>query len=138
MMNQLADDIDTSALPDAGAVRREGDRLRLRSRRRVAIAAAAAAIVTAAAGMTITRHDTRSEPEPVGRIDGWRVTRTLDVPGNGIAVYAGDSLWVVDNKDLETKPNGTPKGVLYQLDPESGKVLDRLPGVIGGWPSVGG
>jgi hypothetical protein len=48
------------------------------------------------------------------------------------------ALWVIDNKDTKLTPDGTaPAGEMYQIDPGSGDVLDRLPGAVGGWQSVG-
>jgi len=136
LMNQLADEIEPRALPSAGDIRSTGDRLRQRSRRRVAAAAAAAALVAVAATLAIARPDTPT-PAPTGPIDGWRVTRTVEVPGSGSIFYGDRSLWVVDNDDQGTDADGVPTGDLYQIDPESGEVLDRLPGAVGGWPSVG-
>jgi hypothetical protein len=137
LINQLADNAQTRALPDASEIRRNGDRLRRRTRRRGLIYAAAAAVVVAAATLAITQNLTRSAPEPAGRLGGWQVTRTIDVPGSGVIVYADNSVWVVDNKNLEVTADGTPAGELYQIDPESGEVLDRVPGAVGGWPTVG-
>ena len=139
-LNQLADDVDTRGLPDAQEIRRTGDRFRRQRRARISVATtvvAVVAIVTTAA--VVTRPWTRSAPEPVSPIDGWRVTRTLEIPGSGAMLYGADSLWVVDMKDGELAEDGTaPAGSLYQIDPASGEVLDRIPGAVGGWPSVGG
>jgi hypothetical protein len=137
LMNQLADDVDTHGMPDASEIRRTGDRARLSSRRRTVIAAAAAAAVAIAATVAISHDATRSAPKPVSRLDGWRVTDTIDVPGSGVITYADHSVWVVASETRQVTPDGVPAGELYQIDPESREVLDRVPGAVGGWPSVG-
>ncbi|HEX6921368.1 MAG TPA: hypothetical protein VF314_14185 [Actinomycetes bacterium] len=136
-MNQIADEVaDIRALPDPGQVRRAGDRLRVRSRRRAVVAAAGVLAVVAAAALT--HPVTRATHEPIGPIDGWRVARSLDVPGSGTIVYADGALWVVDMKSGKLTADGSaPAGEMYQIDPDSGDVLDRLPGAVGGWASVG-
>jgi hypothetical protein len=138
VMNQLADEaVAARVMPDPGQVRRTGDRLRQRSHRRAALAVAAAVVAVLAAGAIIYPGPQHSA-QPIGPIDGWRVTRTLHVPRSGSIVYAADAVWAIDNMNLELVANGTvPAGEMYQIDPDSGHVLDRLPGAVGGWPSVG-
>lgn len=139
LMNQLADDVDTRSLPDADQIRRTGDRFRHQRRARLSVGAAVVAVAAVLATVAIiTNPWTRSAPEPVSPIDGWRVTRTLEVPGSGSIIYGDDSLWVVDMKDGELAEDGTtPAGSLYQIDPGSGDILDRIPGAVGGWPNIG-
>ena len=138
VMNQLADEtIAARAMPEPGQVRHTGDRLRQRSHRRAALAVAAAVVAVLAAAAIIYPAPQHSA-QPIGPIDGWRVTRTLHVPGSGGIVYAADALWVIDNKNTELTADGTaPAGEMYQIDPGSGDVLDRLSGAVGGWQSVG-
>ncbi len=75
--------------------------------------------------------------EPVGSqriLDGWRLARTIRVPEHGTMIFADGSLWV------GSRPLGVfdePTGTTYQIDPASGKVLHRFPGVAGEWPAVG-
>jgi len=138
LLNRLADDTAVPPLPEPAEILRAGDRRRVRARRRVAVAAAAVAVLAVGTTAAITRFDDRSAPQSAHRIDGWRITRTIEVPGNGGTFYGDRSLWVVDNKNGELTDDGTaPAGELYQIDPESGDVLDRVPGAVGGWPSVG-
>jgi hypothetical protein len=48
------------------------------------------------------------------------------------------SLWVTDAKDAALNSAGTaPAGVMYEIDPATGDVVARIPGAVGGWPSVG-
>ena len=136
LMNELADDVDTRALPEPDQVRQVGDRLRRRHRNRLATAAAALAVALTAAAVAV--GDPRSAPEPAGPTGGLRVVRTVEVPGSGAAFVADGSLWVVDMAGGSLTADGTaPAGDLYQLDPESGQILDRIPGAVGGWPTVG-
>jgi hypothetical protein len=139
LMNQLADDVNTRLLPDADQVRRTGDRFRRRRLARLSVGGAVVAVAAVVSTVAIITHPwTRSAPEPVGPIDGWRVTRTVEVPGSGSIIYGDDSLWVVDMKDGELAEGGTtPAGSLYQIDPGSGDILDRIPGAVGGWPNIG-
>ncbi|HET6938253.1 MAG TPA: hypothetical protein VFI19_06600, partial [Nocardioides sp.] len=107
LMNEMADDVDTRALPEPDQVRRVGDRLRRRHRSRLAAGAAAVAVAVAATAVAVTTGDPRSDPSPVGPIDGWRVVRTVEVSGSG-AVFAGDgSLWVVDMAGGRLTADGT-------------------------------
>jgi hypothetical protein len=139
LMNDLADDIDTRALPEPDQVRGRGDSLRRRHRGRLAAGAAAVAVAVAVGATAFVTGDHRSAPQPAGPDGGLRVVRTVQVPGPG-AVFAGDgSLWVVDMAGGDLTADGTaPAGDLYELDPESGRILDRIPGAVGGWPAVGG
>ena len=134
-MNQLAEDVDARALPEPGQIRHAGDRLRVTRRRRIVVGAAVA-VVAVMATATLTRGGARSAPEPAGGIGDWRVSRTVSVPGEGIALYGDHSLWVtaVERANAGGK---VPTGTLEQIDPGSGEVLDRIPGAVGGWPSVG-
>lgn len=134
-MNKLAEDVDARALPEPGQIRHVGDRLRVTRRRRIAVGAAVAVVVVAATA-TLARGGAPSAPEPAGGIGDWRVTRTLSVPGEGIVLYGDHSLWVTAVESVNT--GGTVStGTLDQIDPGSGEVLDRIPGAVGGWPSVG-
>jgi streptogramin lyase len=86
----------------------------------------------------ITAGLDRSAPQPVGPVGEWRVLRTVPVPGSGTVVLAEDSLWVVDTKGGELTADGSaPAGNLYRLDPTSGRIVDRIPGAVGGWPAIG-
>jgi streptogramin lyase len=60
----------------------------------------------------------------------------VSVPGEGVALYGDHSLWVTAVEGANAGGN-VSTGTLDQIDPGSGEVLDRIPGVIGGWPSVG-
>jgi len=58
--------------------------------------------------------------------------------------YGGGSLWIVSKPKwgLTREPNelnadGTPVGSLFEVDPESGEVLARVPGAVGGFPTTG-
>jgi hypothetical protein len=139
LMNQLADDVDARALPEPEQVRGAGDVRRRRHRNRLAAGAAALAVVVAATAVAVTAGDPRSAPEPASPIKGWRVVRTSEVPGSGSAIVGDGSLWVVNMAAHRLTEDGkAPAGDLYRLDPESGDVLDRIPGGVGGWPAVGG
>jgi hypothetical protein len=139
LMNELADDVDTRTLPEPDQVRGIGDRLRRRHRSRLAAGAAAVAVAVAATAVAVTAGDPRSAPEPAGPPGGLKVVRTVEVPGSGAAFVGAGSLWVVDMAGGDLTEDGTaPAGDLYELDPESGQVLDRIPGAVGGWPAVGG
>ena len=139
LMNELADDVDTKVLPDPGHVRGVGDSLRRRHRSRLAAGAAALAVAVAVTAVAVTAGNPRSAPPPVGPVEGWRVVRTVEVPGSGAAQVGDGSLWVVDMAGRRLNAAGTaPAGDLYQLDPDSGDILDRIPGAVGGWPVVGG
>lgn len=136
-LDLLADDLDLPTLPEPGAIVRAGDRRRARNRRRVMVAVAAA--IAAVLAMAINTVDQRSALQPANEEGGWRVTRTIAVPGSGVIAYADGSLWVGDDRHGTLTPDGmAPAGILYQVDPASGRVLDRVPGVVGGWTSVGG
>lgn len=138
LMNQLADDADTRLLPTPDEIRRTGDTMRGRRRARFAVGAAVLAVTVVVTAVAIATHPfVRSAPEPGGPIDGRRVIRTLEVPGSGDVFYGADSLWVIDNGDQELTQEGTPAGDLYQIDPGSGEVRDRISGAVGGWPNVG-
>jgi hypothetical protein len=139
LMNQLADDVDTRVLPEPDQVRGVGDGLRRRHRNRLATGAAALAVAVALTAAAVTMGDPRSAPEPAGPTGGLRILRTVDVPGSGAAFVGAGSLWVVDMAGGDLTEDGTtPAGALYELDPESGQVRDRIPGAVGGWPAVGG
>jgi len=139
LMNELADDVDTRALPEPEQVRGLGDRLRRRRRGRLAAGAAALAVAVAATAVAVTGGNLRSAPEPTGPVTGWRVVRSVEVPGSGSAIVGDGSLWVVNMAAHRlTEDGAAPAGDLYQLDPGSGDILDRIPGGVGGWPSVGG
>lgn len=139
LLNQLADDVDTRSLPDADQIRRTGDRFRRQRLARLSVGAAVVAVVAVVATVAVVTNPwTRSAPEPVSPIDGWRVTRTLDVPGSGAIIFGDDSLWVVDMEEGELAEDGTsPAGSLLEVDPGSGDILDRIPGAVGGWPNIG-
>lgn len=139
LMNQLADDVDTRSLPAAEQIRRSGNSLRRQRRARLSIAAAVVVVVGLVTTVAIIQHPwTRTVPEPASPIHGWRISRILGVPGSGATVYGGGSLWAVDMKDGQLTGDGTsPAGSLYQIDPASGHVLDRIPGAVGGWPNIG-
>jgi glutamine cyclotransferase len=139
LMNELADDVDTRALPEPDQVRGIGDRLRRRHRSRLAAGVAAVAVAVAAIAVAVTAREPRSAPEPAIPAGGLKVVRTVDVPGSGAAFVGAGSLWVVDMAGGSLTDDGTaPTGDLYELDPESGQILDRIPGAVGGWPAVGG
>ena len=55
-----------------------------------ALAVAAAVVAVLAAGAIIIA-DLEHSAQPIGPIDGWRVARTLHVPGSGGIVYAADA-----------------------------------------------
>ena len=137
MLNRMADETVVPPMPEPAVILRGGDRLRARARRRVVVGAAALAMVAVAAVATMNRVADRSTPQPAHRIDGWSVTRTIDAPGNGIIVYADDSLWVVDGRNGQLTEDGVLAGEMYQIDPATGGVLDRIPAAVGGWVSVG-
>jgi hypothetical protein len=138
-MNQVADDVDARTLPEPEQVRGAGDVLRRRRRNRLAAGAAALAVAVAATAVAVTAGDLRSAPEPASPVKGWQVVRIVDVPGSGAAIVGDDSLWVVDMADGRLAQDGAaPAGDLYQLDPESGVIRDRIPEGVGGWPAVGG
>jgi len=139
LMNELADDVDTRSMPDPDRVRRIGDEVRRRHHSRLAVGAAVVVAVAVSAAAALAARDPRSAPEPVRPVEGVRVVRTVDIPGSGAAFVGDGSLWVVDMAGGRLTDDGTaPAGDLYQLDPESGEVLDRIPGAVGGWPAVGG
>lgn len=139
LMNQLTDDLDPRALPDPDQIRRTGERFRRQRRTRISVGAAVVAVAAVVVSVALVSNPRPgTAPEPVGPLDGWRVSRTLDIPGSGAIVVGHGSLWVVDMKNGElTKDGTTPVGSLYQVDPGSGAVLDRVPGAVGGWPTVG-
>ncbi|GAB3778243.1 NHL repeat-containing protein [Nocardioides ungokensis] len=138
LMTQLTDDVDTRLLPTPEDIRRTGDTLRRQRRARFTVGATVLAVMAVVTSVAIVTHPfARSGPEPGGPIDGWRVIRTLEIPGSGDAFYGDSSLWVIDNRNQELTEDGTPSGDLYQIDPRSGVVLDRIPGAVGGWPNVG-
>lgn len=136
-MNQLAEGIDTPVLPPAADIRRAGDRYRSQRRVRFTVGTAVLAVLAVLTTVAILTHPLAgSEVEPAGPL-GWRVVRTLEVPGSGEVFYGASSVWVLDNRDQSLGKDGAPAGDLYQLDPTSGVVRDRIPGAVGGWPSVG-
>ena len=137
LMNELADDADSRVLPTPAEIRRTGDiARRQRQVRTAAWGAILVVVVVVAAAQVIVRPFAKSTPEPIGPIAGRSVVRTLNIPGSG-AVFTGDgSVWAVDDGDQQLAAGGDPAGELYQLDPSSGAVLDRIPGAIGGWPQV--
>lgn len=139
-LNQLADAADPRLLPDAEEIRRTGDRIRRRRRARLSVTAAALAVLAVVATLALTSLPSgRPAPQPARTIDGWRLTRTLQVPGTGAAIFGAGSVWVVDIQRGELMQDGrTPAGSLYQIDPATGAVLDRLRGAAGGWPTIGG
>jgi outer membrane protein assembly factor BamB len=95
------------------------------------------AVVVTAVG--VTAGDLRSTPEPAAPVQGWRVVRSVEVPGSGSAIVGDGSLWVVNQAAHRLTADGTaPAGDLYELDPTSGDIRDRIPGGVGGWPAVGG
>jgi hypothetical protein len=139
-MNQLADAADLRLLPDAEDIRRTGDGIRRRRRTRLSVGAAALAVLAVVATLAITSMPaSRPAPQPAGTIDGWFLARTLTVPGTGATVTGAGSVWVVDMQRGELMQDGrTPAGSLYQVDPATGEVLDRVTGAVGGWPTIGG
>src|SRR5690349_21326806 len=119
-MNDLADDVDTRALPEPEHVRGLGDRLRRRQRGRLAAGAAALAVAVAATAVAVTGGNLRSAPEPTPPVTGWRVVRAVEVPGSGSAIVGDGSLWVVNMAAHRLTEDGTaPAGDLYQVDPGS-------------------
>ena len=136
VLNQLADDTDPRTLPEPAEVRRVGDHLRVKARRWAAAVGVAALVLGAGIVAAVERVDS-SAPQPANGIDGWSVTRTLHVPDNGSMFYGDGSLWVVNQANRELTDDGVPAGELYQIDPTSGEVLDRVPEAIGGYASVG-
>jgi outer membrane protein assembly factor BamB len=133
-LDRLADDLDLPALPEPGVIVAAGDRRRARHRRRIVLAAAAAIAAVLALALNRVDHGVALQPAHDG---GWRVTRTIAVPGSGVVVYAGGSLWVGDSRHETMAADGmSPAGVLYQVDPVSGSVAAPIPGVVGGWRSV--
>ncbi|HEX5088865.1 MAG TPA: hypothetical protein VFV89_13730 [Nocardioides sp.] len=139
LMNELAGDVGTQALPEPDEVRGVGDRLRRRQRNRLAAGAAALVVAAAATAVAVTGGGLRSAPEPVGPAEGWRVVRAVEVPGSGSAIVGDGSLWVVNMAAHRLTDDGSaPAGDLYQLDPESGDIVARIPEGVGGWPAVGG
>jgi outer membrane protein assembly factor BamB len=140
-MNQLADDLDTSLMPDAGEIRRLGDGFRQRSRqrrRRLGLATVAAGIAVVATVTAVVRAGERPSIQPARTVDGLQVARTIPIPHAGSILYAEGSVWVVDENHRELNVDQAPAGELYQIDPETGDVLDRIPEGVGGWPSAGG
>jgi sugar lactone lactonase YvrE len=138
-MNQLADDVDLSLMPEAGDIRRLGDGYRQQSRqrrRRVGLATVAAGIAVVATVTAVVRAEDRSNIQPAGPLG--LQARTFTIPNAGSIVYAQGSVWVVDEHDRELDVNQAPAGELYQIDPDTGGVLDRIPEGVGGWPSTGG
>ena len=138
-LNDLVDDVDPRNLPRPDVIRRRGDRLRWQRRARVSAGAVALALVVVLTAITVMAvHRPSGTPAPVGRIGGWRVTWTAQVPGSGGIRYGDHSLWAVDMHDGGLNSAGTaPAGALVQLDPASGQVRDRIPEAVGGWPSLG-
>src|SRR4051812_30487026 len=115
-MNQVTDDVDARALPEPEHVRGAGDVLRRRHRSRLAAGAAALAVAVAATAVAVTAGDLRSAPEPASPVKGWRVVRTVEVPGSGAAVVGDGSLWVVDmDQHGLTADGNAPSGDLYEL-----------------------
>lgn len=139
-MNQLADAADLRLLPDAEDIRRTGDSIRRRRRTRLSVGAAALAVLAVVTTVVIASlPSARPAPQPAGTIDGWRLTRTLTVPGTGATITGAGSVWVVDMQRGERMQDGrTPAGSLYQIDPATGEVLARVSGAVGGWPTIGG
>lgn len=139
-MNRLADAAELRLLPDAEEVRRTGDRFRRRRRAQLSVAAAALAVLAVVATVAIASLPSpRPVPQPAGTIDGWRLTRTLDVPGTGAAITGAGSVWVVDMRSGEPRDDArTPAGSLDEIDPATGEVVGRIVGAVGGWPTVGG
>jgi hypothetical protein len=137
-LNRLADDADLRLLPDAETIRRGRSTPHVRISRLTVLAVVAVVSVVVASIALVTAGLDRSAPQPVGPVGEWRVLRTVPVPGSGAVVSAEDSVWVVDTKGGElTADRAAPAGSLYRLDPMSGRVVDRIPGAVGGWPAVG-
>lgn len=138
-MNQLADAADLRLLPDAEGIRRTGDNIRRRRRTRLSVGAAALAVLAVVtAAVMASLPSARPAPQPAGTIDGWRLTRTLTVPGTGATVTGAGYVWVVDLQRGELMQDGrTPAGSLYEIDPATGGVVDQVRGAVGGWPTIG-
>jgi hypothetical protein len=139
-MNQLADDIDTSLMPEAGEIRRLGDGFRQQSRqrrRRVGLAAVAAGVAVVATVTAVVRAEDRANIQPARGLD-LQVAQRISIPDAGSIVYADGSVWVVDEHQRQLTVDQAPAGEMYQIDPETGDVLDRIPEGVGGWAGVGG
>lgn len=138
VFNEVAMDADRHVLADPAVIREAGERLRTRSRRRTALAVAAAVALLITSVISIDRFHGNARPEPVNGIDGWQVTRTINVPSWGVMMNVDGSLWVTDAENGALNSAGTaPAGVMYEIDPATGDVVARIPGAVGGWPSVG-
>jgi DNA-binding beta-propeller fold protein YncE len=138
-LHELADRVDTRPFTPAEDIRRVGDRFRRQQRARLSVGAASLTVLAVVVALTwVLRPHGETTPSPVGPIDGWRLEHTWTVPGSGVVLQAADSLWAVDTADGELTSDGTsPAGATYQIDPQTGQVLDVLQGAVGGWPSVG-
>lgn len=60
---------------------------------------------------------------------GARIVFTAPVPTNGTVGIGGGAVWVIDRRGNDAAdPN---KAALLRIDPDTGKITDRIPGVIG-------
>ena len=89
------------------------------------------------AGSTPPTPEEIREHEP--RLAGWVVSRTISVPSFGSLAYGHGAVWVVDAQNLrpgEMRGDHTG-GILFEIDPYTGEVLDKIANARGGLPVIG-